>query len=195
MAEDVEEEKKSSGGGKGLIIALLVVVILLIIGIGVMTFLLLSSGGDDTDNASVPAQEASAEHGEGAPSEDGVVRNYSPKFKQYEPPEPGAAPQYFAMEPFVVNFKGEGKAKFLAVNMKFMSHYPQLITDMENYRPILRNDITGLLRVQTYTEMNQDNGPEILREKVLATARSVLEKHNIYPDLLEDVYFERFVMQ
>jgi flagellar FliL protein len=196
MAEEVQEEKKS-GGGKGLIIALLVVVILLIVGIGVMTFLLLSSGGSDNNaNSSETEQHASAEHGDEATAlDDGVVRDYSPKFKQYDPPEPGSAPQYFAMEPFVVNFKGEGQAKFLAVNMKFMSHYPQLIADMENYRPILRNDITSLLRIQTYTDLNQDNGPDVLREKVLAKARNVLEKHNIYPDLLEDVYFERFVMQ
>ncbi len=195
MAEEVQEEKKS-GGGKGLVVALLVVVILLIIGIGVMTFFLLSSGGSDNGaNSSETEQHASAEHGGETIGDDGVVRDYSPKFKQYDPPEPGSAPQYFSMEPFVVNFKGEGQAKFLAVNMKFMSHYPQLITDMENYRPILRNDITSLLRIQTYTDMNQDNGPDILREKVLAKARSVLEKHNIYPDLLEDVYFERFVMQ
>lgn len=199
MAEEAQEEKKESGGGKGLIIILLVVMILLIIGIGVMAFLMLSAnkdGGKD-DAAETTEQHASADHAE-APAEgydDGVVRQYSPKFKQYEPPEPGAAPQYFAMEPFVVNFKGEGQAKFLAVTLKFMTHYPQLVTDMEAYRPILRNDITNLLRVQRFSVMDQDDGPDVLREKILNKARGVLEKRGIYPDLLEDVYFERFVMQ
>ncbi|MBD3611732.1 MAG: flagellar basal body-associated FliL family protein [Hydrogenovibrio crunogenus] len=197
MAEEVQEEKKSSGGGKGMIIALLVIIVLLIVGVAVMTFVLLSGNGDNqTAHAEETTQHAPAEHSdEPVVSSDGVVQQYSPKFKQYEPPEPGSPPQYFAMEPFVVNFKGEGQAKFLAVTLKFMSHYPQLITEMESYRPILRNDITSLLRVQTYSVMNKDDGPDILREKILTKARAVLEKRNIYPDLLENVYFERFVMQ
>lgn len=197
MAEEAQEEKKESGGGKGLIIILLVVMILLIIGIGVMAFLMLSAdkGGDKDESAEKTEQHASAEHGAVEGHDDGIVRDYSPKFKQYEPPEPGAAPQYFAMEPFVVNFKGEGQAKFLAVTLKFMTHYPQLVADMEAYRPILRNDITNLLRVQRFSVMDQDDGPDILREKILNKARGVLEKRGIYPDLLEDVYFERFVMQ
>lgn len=198
MSEEQEAPEKS-GGGKGLIIILLVIVILLLIGIGVMAFLMMGSGGDskDSDGAEKEAQHASAEHGDGAEvaHDDGIVRQYSPKFKQYDPPEPGAPPQYFAMEPFVVNFKGEGQAKFLAVTLKFMTHYPQLAADMENYRPILRNDITSLLRVQKYSEMSQDQGPDLLRQRILDKARSVIEKRGIYPDLLEDVYFERFVMQ
>lgn len=193
MAEEEATEKK--GGGKGLIIVLLVIVILLLVGMGVMAFMMMSGGGDkEADKSESEAQHASAEHGD-AQHDDGVVRDYSPKYKQYDPPEPGAAPQYFAMEPFVVNFKGEGQAKFLAVTLKFMTHYPQLVTDMESYRPILRNDITSLLRVQTFSEMSRDNGPDVLRERILQKARAVLEKRGIYPDLLEDVYFERFVMQ
>lgn len=193
MAEEEVQEEKKSGGGKGLIITLLIIVILLIAGIGVMTFLLLS-GADKSSSSEETEHHAPAEHAEET-HDDGIVREYSPKFKQYDPPEPGAAPEYFAMEPFVVNFKGEGQAKFLAVTLKFMTHYPQLVTDMESYRPILRNDITSLLRVQRYSEMNLDDGPDILRKKILDKAKSVLEKRDIYPDLLEDVYFERFVMQ
>ncbi|MDX1795623.1 MAG: flagellar basal body-associated FliL family protein [Hydrogenovibrio sp.] len=201
MAEDAQEAAPAKSGGKGIIIVLLVIMILLIIGIGVMAFLLLSSNAHGTKTAETPVAEASAEHGNGqaangeAAHDDGVIRNYSPKYKQYEPPEPGSPPQYFAMEPFVVNFKGEGQAKYLAVTMKFMTHYPQLVKDMEAYRPELRNDITTLLRIQRYSVMSKDDGPDVLRKKVLEKAKAVLEKQGIYPDLLEDVYFERFVMQ
>ncbi len=187
MAEEEQQETKKSGG-KGLIITLIVVLVLLLIGIGVLTFFLLTKDGGDHAKADETHQVV--EHTE---QEEAVA--VPPTYKQYDPPEPGSAPQYFPMEPFVVNFKGEGQAKFLAVTLKFMSYYPQVIADMENYRPILRNDITALLRVQTFSEMNLDNGPEILRNKILTKAREVLEKQKIYPDLLEDVYFERFVMQ
>ncbi|WP_024851350.1 flagellar basal body-associated FliL family protein [Hydrogenovibrio kuenenii] len=197
MAEEANEgaaEKKSSG--KGIIIILLVVMILLIIGIGVLTFFLLTSKNHE-GGSQAEEQHASAEHGNGKTEEvkDGVVRNYDPKYKQYDPPEPGSPPQYFAMQPFVVNFKGQGQAKFLAVTIKFMTHYPQLVKDLENYRPMLRNDITALLRIQTYTELNQDNGQQVLGDKILKIAKADLGKNNIFPDLLEAVYFDRFVMQ
>lgn len=120
---------------------------------------------------------------------------YSPKYKQFEAPAE-RIPKYFSMDKVVVNFRGEGKAKFLAVDFKFMSYYPQIVeTEMEHLRPILKNDIDRLLRNQTYTKLKAPDGPDQLRSEVLQVARNILEKHKLYPDLLEDVYLDRFVMQ
>jgi flagellar FliL protein len=122
-------------------------------------------------------------------------KTYSPKYKQFEAPKENI-PKYFAMEKNVVNFKGEGKAKFLAIDLKFMSYYPQIVeTEMEHLRPILKNDIDRLLRNQTYTQLKAPDGPDQLRAEILKVARDILEKHKLFPDLLEDVYLERFVMQ
>lgn len=195
--EEVQEEKKS--GGKGLIIVLLVVVILLIVGIGVMAFLLLSGDKGAGDKNSDTEVHGSAEHGsseEGKPQ--GHAKVYSPKYKQFEPPAPDTPPSYFTMDKFVVNFNGDGQAKFLAVDLKFMSYYSQLVSetgDMEHLRPILKNDIERLLRSQHYNELTQSEGPDKLRSEILDVTRKVMEKHNIYPDLVEDVYMTRFVMQ
>jgi len=52
-----------------------------------------------------------------------------------------------------------------------------------------------LLRNQHYNDLILPEGPDKLRAEILKVARNVLEKHNIYPDLLEDVYMTRFVMQ
>jgi len=120
---------------------------------------------------------------------------YSPKYKQFEPPAE-RIPKYFSMDKVVVNFRGEGKAKFLAVDFKFMSYYPQLVeVEMEHLRPILKNDIDRLLRNQTFSKLKAPAGPDELRAEVLKVARDILEKHKLYPDLLEDVYLDRFVMQ
>ena len=196
--EEVKEEKKS--GGKGLIIVLLVVVILLLVGIGVMAFLLLSGDKHSDDTSAGTEIHASAEHGsDDAHGEgDSHAKEYSSKYKQFEPPAPEAPPSYFTMDKFVVNFYGDGQAKFLAVDLKFMSYYSQLVSDtgeMEHLRPILKNDIERLLRNQHYNELTKPDGPDKLRAEILDVTRKVLEKHNIYPDLLEDVYMTRFVMQ
>lgn len=197
MAEEAEEQQEKKSGGKGLIILLIVIVFLLLIGLGVMAYLLMSSGDKSDDASETQEVEASAEHGEGEEFA-GHGKTYSPKYKQFEPPAPEAPPSYFTMDKFVVNFNGDGKAKFLAVDLKFMSYYPQVVGDtgeMENLRPILKNDIQRLLRNQHYNDLSQPEGPDKLRAEILEVARKVLEKHKVYPDLLEDVYMTRFVMQ
>ncbi len=128
-------------------------------------------------------------------AEDSETMSYSPKYKQFEPPAE-KVPKYFAMDKNVVNFNGEGKAKFLAVDFKFMSYYPQLVEiEMEHLRPILKNNIDRVLRSQTYSKLDTPNGPDELREEILKEAKAILEEHRLFPDLLEDVYLERFVMQ
>ena len=120
---------------------------------------------------------------------------YSTKYKQFEAPAE-RVPKYFSMEKIVVNFRGEGKAKFLAIDLKYMSYYPQIIeVEMEHFRPILKNDIDRLLRNQTYSQLRTPTGPDNLREALLKVARDILEHHKLYPELLENVYLERFVMQ
>lgn len=204
MAEEEEVQEEKKGGGKGLVIVLLIVVILLLIGVGVLAFLLLSGGDKAEGGAGADAEvHGSAGHGDVDPdeipsSEFSNAKEYSPKYKQFEPPPPETPPMYFTMEKFIVNFDGQGKAKYLAVDLKFMSYYGQLVGDageMENLRPILKNDIERLLRNQNYTELSKLDGPDVLRKQILEVTRKVLEKHNIYPDLIEDVYMTRFVMQ
>ncbi|MBF6058372.1 MULTISPECIES: flagellar basal body-associated FliL family protein [Thiomicrorhabdus] len=187
MAEEVQEPKKS---GKGLMIVLIVIVFLLLVGIGVLVYLLM---GPKDDGGHQEDQAVAEQH-----VEEGHALSYSPKYKQFDPPEAGAPPQYFTMDKFVVNFNGDGQAKYLAVDLKFLSYYPQLVGpegDMEHLRPILKNDIQRLLRNQHYNQLSTPDGPDKLREEILQVTRQVLEKHNIYPDLVEDVYMTRFVMQ
>ena len=198
MSEEVQEEKKS--GGKGLIIVLLVVVILLLVGIGVMAFLLLSGDKSGGNGSADSGLHGSAEHGSenGHADENSHAKEYSPKYKQFEPPAPESPPIYFTMEKFVVNFNGNGQAKFLAVDLKFMSYYPQVVGDageMEPLRPILKNDIERLLRNQSYNELSKVDGLDKFFADILDVTRKVLENHNIYPGLLEDVFMTRFVMQ
>lgn len=189
--EDQENQEVKKGGGKGLVIVLVVVVALLMIGVGVMTYLLMSSGEDKgaAVNDSIAGQEATFA---------GHAKQYPSHYKQFDAPSPEAVPSYFIMDKFVVNFNGNGQAKYLAVDLQFMSYYDQLVKvdgAMENLRPILKNDIQRLLRNQHFNELDKPDGPEVLRAEILEVARKVLEKHDIYPELIEDVYMTRFVMQ
>ncbi|WFE68995.1 flagellar basal body-associated FliL family protein [Thiomicrospira sp. R3] len=174
--EKVEPEEKK-GGGKGLVIALLVVIVLLLVGIGVMTMLLLTSSGGDKSKSEM--QE---------------VMEFSPVFKQYAQPRAGTPPSYLEMK-FVVNFRGEGRARFIAVDLNIMSRFPEVIEDMEHLRPILQNDIQMLLRRVTYTEISADDGQEVVRQRVLEAVRKVAEDNGIFPDLVANIFITRFVTQ
>lgn len=180
MAKDekVEPEEKK-GGGKGLIIALLVVIVLLLVGVGVMTALLLTSDGGGSEKQQEVTQE---------------VMEYSPVFKQYPQPKAGTPPSYLEMK-FVVNFRGEGRARFIAVDLNIMSRYPEVIEDMEHLRPILQNDIQMLLRQVTYTEINADDGQEVVRQRILEAVKKVAEDNGIFPDLVANIFITRFVTQ
>ncbi|SIN96147.1 flagellar FliL protein [Sulfurivirga caldicuralii] len=201
MAEEEDKKEKSGGGSSTLLLVLIILLFIIVLGLGgLVAWLLLSQNHDKGGDKKEHVAEASAEHGEGGhgDGENPHAKHYSPKFKQFDPPPPDAPPLYFEMKPFVVNFHGEGKAKFLAVTLKLMTYYPQLVGEhgeLEHLRPVLRNDITMLLRKQHYSELATDDGPEKLRKEILELVRKDLEKHGIYPDLVEDVLFERFVMQ
>ncbi len=188
--EEVQEEPKK--GGKGLIIALIVIIVLLLVGVGTLAFLMMSGDKDaTTDNEAVHATAEQSPYEIRAIS---IPENY----RQFDHPEPGSPPEFFTMEKFVVNFHGEGQARFLAVDLKFMSYYPQLVGEggeMEHLRPMLKNDIQRLLRNQRFSALNKPEGPDQLRADILAVAHGILEKQNIYPSLLEDVFMTRFVMQ
>lgn len=196
--EVIEEGQEGKKGGKGLIIILLVIVTLLLVGMGIMAYLLMSGGYDKKATIDATEMHASAEHEDEAASVNSRAKSYSSKYKQFEPPAPEASPSYFIMDKFVVNFNGNGKAKFLAVDLQFMSYYQTVVGangEMEHLRPILKNDIQRLLRNQNFTDLDKPDGPDLLRAEILEVARKVLEKHKIYPDLIEDVYMTRFVMQ
>lgn len=178
--EEAVEPEEKKGGGKGLIIALIAIIVLLLVGVAVMaTLMLTSGGGSESPKAEQPEQE---------------VMQYSPTFKQYPQPEAGTPPSYMEMK-FVVNFRGEGRARFIAVDLNIMSRYPDVIADMEHLRPILQNDIQMLLRQVTYTEISADDGQEVVRQRILQAAKTVAEDNGIFPDLVANIFITRFVTQ
>jgi flagellar FliL protein len=190
-AEEAEAPKK---GGNGLMIVLIVLVVVLIAAVGGLAFMMLGHK-DEAKDGEAHAAGADAHQAAEAYKADDHGKAYSPSFKQFPPPAPGSPPLYFDMEQLVVNFKGEGKAKHLAVKVKMMTHYPEVVTALEEIKPILVNDISDSLRKKTYTEMSADDAQDKLAEELLTISRKDLEEEKVYPDLLEKILIERFVMQ
>jgi flagellar FliL protein len=188
-AAATEEAEAPKKGGNGLMIVLIVLVVVLIAAVGGLAFMMMGQKHDDkpAEHAEAPKEEAykPADHG----------KAYSPSYKQFHAPAPGSPPQFFDLEQLVVNFKGEGKAKHLAIKIKMMTNFPEVVTELTTIKPILVNDISAALRKKTYTEMNADDAQEKVAAEILTIARAALDAQKVYPDLLDKVLIERFVMQ
>jgi flagellar FliL protein len=183
--EEVKEEAVEPKKGKGLLIGLIALVVVLIIAIAVLAVMFMGSAKDEED-----ATVNSASY---KPIDRSV--NYSPVYRQFQQPAPGSPPQYFDMEQFVTNFKGEGKAKHLAVKIKLMTYYPELVTVFGELKPLVVDKVLATLRRKTYTELSQDDAQEVLAAEILQIIRAVLDEQKIYPETLDKVLVERFVMQ
>jgi flagellar FliL protein len=165
-------------------IVIAIVGVLLLAGLGAGGYFMMA----DSKPSNSEAEEIENPHKDSFPG----------RYKKYSALSSDVSPKYFVIEDVVVNFNGEGQAKYLATDINLMSYYPELVSeggDLESLKPIVMNDIQKLLRGKRFSELNTIEGPEKLRAELLDTVRAILEKHNIYPDTLEDVYLVRFVMQ
>jgi flagellar FliL protein len=113
-----------------------------------------------------------------------------------KPQEPRAAAIYYRFDPaFVVNFGGEGNARYLQVMLEAMSRDPAMIDLIKNNEPAVRNDLLLLLSGQEYGVLMTPEGKERLRAATLETIRKIVATEGGDPAKVEAVYFTSFVIQ
>jgi flagellar protein FliL len=113
-----------------------------------------------------------------------------------KPAAPHAAPTYFKFDPaFVVNFGGEGSARYLQVTVEAMSRDPAAIEGLKNFEPAVRNDLVMLFSGQDNATLMSVDGKEKLRAATLASIRKVIDGEGGNGKLIEAVYFTSFVIQ
>jgi flagellar FliL protein len=112
------------------------------------------------------------------------------------PAAPRAAPVYYKFDPaFVVNFGGEGSARYLQVGLEAMSRDPAILDALKNNEPAVRNDLILLYSGQSDSTLMTTDGKEKLRVATLAAIRNVLNQAGADGKLIEQVYFTSFVIQ
>jgi len=102
---------------------------------------------------------------------------------------------YWPIEPpFVLNFEGKSKAKYMQVGLVAMARSQKSIDTMKKHMPAIRNELTFLLSSQKYVEMVTPEGKEQLREEIMETINSVIKQHGSGAGM-QKIYFTSFVMQ
>jgi flagellar FliL protein len=107
-----------------------------------------------------------------------------------------AAPIYYKFDPaFVVNFGGEGSARYLQVTVEAMAREMTAVENLKNTEPAIRNDLVMLFSAQDNATLMSVDGKEKLRAATLASIRKVLDAEGGNGKLIEAVYFTSFVIQ
>ena len=104
-------------------------------------------------------------------------------------------PVYVELDPdFVVSFKDQRLARFMQLRVKLMSRDADLMETVEQYKPVLRNNLLLLYSSQKFEEIVTREGKEKLLAQSLEEVNRTLEKEAGVSGI-EAVYFTSFVAQ
>ncbi len=169
-----EEEQQEGGKKKSPLKLIIIVVVVLLIAGGAGAFFMMGDKGEDA---------AASESKEVAEGEEG------------EASDAMAEAHYFSLDPpFIVNFTGKSRARFLQVSIEGMTRDSTVKESITKHFPQVRNNLVLLLSSKTYDELNSPEGKAGLRKQVLKEVQKVLEAET-GKEGIEDVYFTSFVMQ
>jgi len=104
-------------------------------------------------------------------------------------------PIYVPLKPaFVVNYGGQGKLKYLKVEMSVRLKDTEAANAVRHHMPLVRNSLVMLLSKQTDTSIDTQESKELLRQTALADIQALLSeedgKHGVV-----DLFFNNFVVQ
>jgi len=109
---------------------------------------------------------------------------------------PKTAALYYKFDPaFVVNFGGEGSARYLQVMVEAMTRDPPTLEMIKNNEPAVRNDLVLLFSSQDNASLLSPDGKKKLRNATLEIVRKIVAAEGGESKNVENVYFTSFVIQ
>lgn len=96
--------------------------------------------------------------------------------------------------PFVVNYGGPGRLKFIKADMTVRLEDGDAANALRHHMPYVRNNIVLLLSAQTDESITSQEGKEALRQEALREVRGILRSEE-GQDGVVDLYFTSFIIQ
>jgi flagellar FliL protein len=107
-----------------------------------------------------------------------------------------APPLFYKFDPaFVVNFGGEGSARYLQITVEAMARDAAILEQLKANEPAVRNDLVTLFSSQDNATLMTSEGKDKLRESTLEIIRKILNGEGQKGKGVEAVYFTSFVIQ
>lgn len=129
--------------------------------------------------------------------ETGDLKMKSESLEQVEKTEDQARPGaiYIPLKPpFVVNYGGAGRLKFIKADLTVRLADSDAANAVRHHMPYIRNNIVLLLSAQTDESISSQEGKEALRQEALREVRGILRSEE-GRDGVVDLYFTSFIIQ
>lgn len=155
MADEKESsasEDKNSGNSK-----LLIIIIILLV-------LLLAGGGGFVAMTMMAPKEQPQQQ------------------QQPQPQQPVAAvapPSFMMLEPFIITLKSDARPRYMQIKLSWMVRDETVITILEAYRPLIRNEVINYLGSLSYEQVKAGGVTEIIRAETLARVNALLDKERV----------------
>ncbi len=176
---DLDVEGKGKKSSKLKLIIILLVGILVLGGGGGAAWYFLVMKGDMVAESDAGMEEA----------DEPAVHKKKKKKRSNEPP------LFTGLDPaFVVSFKDQSQARFMQLSVELMSRDPEVIEAIDQYKPMLRNNLLLLFSSQKFEDVITREGKERLLEQSLEEVNNTLS-NEAGIDGVEAVYFTAFVAQ
>jgi len=141
----------------------MIIIALLVINTGVVSYLFLNQSSKKTESAEASEEES-------------------------------AKPLYYKFNPaFIINIPSRNGMKFLQVEVQVMARKQSAINAVEEYAPVIKNDLIVLFSSQDYDELMTPAGKENLRKATLNVIQKAIG-HSSNAGV-EEVLFTNFITQ
>jgi flagellar protein FliL len=161
---------------------IIIIGVLLLVTVAVLGTLFATGVFDDSSEQTESSENAEAVDAD--PDSEESVGSEKPEDVSYWPLEP----------PFVLNFEGKSKAKYMQIGMEVATISDKAQAAVQKHMPVIRNEVVLLLSGQKYEEMVTPDGKEQLRAELIETINKILKQHNVRIGI-HKIYFTSFVMQ
>jgi flagellar FliL protein len=104
--------------------------------------------------------------------------------------EKPAVISFWPMEPFIVNIADTEGERYLKIVMQLETSDPEVLKELEQVKPRIRDSILDLLTPKTYKDLMDLAGKQRLREDVAGRVNNILQRGKV-----TRVYFTEFVVQ
>ena len=102
-------------------------------------------------------------------------------------------PLYADMKKLLVNLEYGGRTHYVQAEMQLMSYSQEVINQVYRDMPAIRDRLIFLFNAQDFAALKTVEGKESLRAEALAAVNDALGL--MPPEVVEELYFENFVLQ
>lgn len=99
------------------------------------------------------------------------------------------------LPPFVVNYGGVGRLRYLKAEMTVRVHDITAAQGVRHHMPAIRDKIVTLLSAQEELVIDTQEGKEQLRQDALKEIRQVIELEEGKDSGVVDLFFDNFIVQ